>query len=518
MLVASLLNKAPADVAIQDIEDIKPTLRRSLDARKLTENSVRTYMYEITLLLKLAKSFGWSSSLQVPSAWESVWPQCKERNCVGLATSLMKLRSEPQFVTEEDLNSWIFQYVIGGRSLTTARDRAEKFRAILARERAVTDGTPSASKAAELTIPNSFRSEVERLMRWKTGSYSSGRAHRGAISEETAKKIGHTFCALNRFAQAELNLPAPQSIAEVVNNSLIDRYLDWKINEQGLLGQTLLTRMQGIKGALRHPDYRHLLGSWFDDLLEGISIESEDQLAEKRAAKQVPYETTATIYTKIHAERFSSTRHGAKALATTIRNELAMKWLIILPWRCSNLVGCRIGGDRPNLFKGPLSSSSLISVNDWARGALDADPKAEFWQCRFSPSETKAKHGVHFLLPRPLIPLLEEYLRHRSALLRGQAPETLFVNSLGRKMGVESFEDLVGELTIRHIRKLVNPHTFRHIVAYGWLKEHPGDYLTVSKLLFHRKLETTIRIYASRFNESDGACGMERWFESRQNA
>jgi hypothetical protein len=56
-------------------------------------------------------------------------------------------------------------------------------------------------------------------------------------------------------------------------------------------------------------------------------------------------------------------------------------------------------------------------------------------------------------------------------------------------------------------------------VAYEWLHEHPDDYLTLSKILFHTNINTTLKCYGAQFNESNGVLGMARWLErGRSNA
>jgi hypothetical protein len=49
----------------------------------------------------------------------------------------------------------------------------------------------------------------------------------------------------------------------------------------------------------------------------------------------------------------------------------------------------------------------------------------------------------------------------------------------------------------------------RHIRVHV-LEKRPEDYLTLSKLLWHRNIETTIRIHGARFNESVALCKMEK--------
>ncbi len=72
-LLADLLHKSPDRVTIQDIEDIRPSLRLHLTKRRLTENSIRTYVNEIQFLLAQAKRVGWSTSIEIPPVWAEVW-------------------------------------------------------------------------------------------------------------------------------------------------------------------------------------------------------------------------------------------------------------------------------------------------------------------------------------------------------------------------------------------------------------------------------------------------------------
>jgi site-specific recombinase XerD len=107
--------------------------------------------------------------------------------------------------------------------------------------------------------------------------------------------------------------------------------------------------------------------------------------------------------------------------------------------------------------------------------------------------------------------LLEEYLQHRKHLLQDTDSEFLFPSEAGTMITRAGMTIIVGEPTLRHIGKRVTPHTFRHIVAYAWLDDHPEDYLTLSKILFHTKINTTLKCHGARFNESNGARGMEKW-------
>jgi hypothetical protein len=48
-----------------------------------------------------------------------------------------------------------------------------------------------------------------------------------------------------------------------------------------------------------------------------------------------------------------------------------------------------------------------------------------------------------------------------------------------------------------------------------WLENNPEDYLTLSKLLWHRNVQTTLKVYGRNFDESYGVRRMEEWLEKR---
>ena len=148
------------------------------------------------------------------------------------------------------------------------------------------------------------------------------------------------------------------------------------------------------------------------------------------------------------------------------------------------------------------------------------DPKARFWQFRFTKDETKTKNSVHAIVPRQIVPLLEEYLAAFRPVLVGNRPDpgTLFLSERSTPFTKETMTDLIAGLTLRYTGTRSTPHRFRDTVAYAWLRDHPEDFLTLSKLLWHANVQVTVRIYGSRFNESSGVRAMEAWAEERQAA
>jgi integrase len=116
-----------------------------------------------------------------------------------------------------------------------------------------------------------------------------------------------------------------------------------------------------------------------------------------------------------------------------------------------------------------------------------------------------------------MVSLLEEYVSQwRSVLLNGRPdPGTLFLDKNGRSFDRNALAILVGKLALVHGGRRVTPHIFRDIFAFRWLDDHPHDYLTLSKLLWHRNVNTTIRIYGSQFDYSHALMRAEEWFDKR---
>ena len=201
-------------------------------------------------------------------------------------------------------------------------------------------------------------------------------------------------------------------------------------------------------------------------------------------------------------------------IAMSLRDELLMLWLVILPWRQKNLRQCRIaGGSHLNLYFAPIRPLSAATRPKWLALQEKSNAEPAGLADLLTKNETKGKNQVEAFLPAELVVRLEEYLAHREVLIPVGRPDpgTLFLTNGGKAMNSADLRDLVEELTSRHTGVAVNPHLFRDIVAYEWLKLHPHDYLTLSNLLWHKNLEYTVKVYASRINESTAIARMDDW-------
>jgi integrase len=203
-----------------------------------------------------------------------------------------------------------------------------------------------------------------------------------------------------------------------------------------------------------------------------------------------------------------------------IRDALLTRWLVVLAWRQRNLRECKLlpyaeGG---NLFKEEIPTHSTMAQAPWVQNALKTNPHQKVWHFCFRPEETKNGKLVRAILPHQLVDPLESYVEHyRPLLANGQDSHTLFVNDHGGRFNSTMLQSRVGRITARYVGWPINPHLFRHICAVTWLKEHPKDYLTLSKILWHKNVQTTIGIDGRNVDESEGARCVEERLDERKD-
>lgn len=513
------LNEDPDHLTIQAILDAKDDLRLLLSNRKYAENSIRTYVNNVTILLNRAREAGWRPSDAVPEAWWPVMAKASEKKRRQLIKAVAKTGQSPRDVSEQDVCDWADKAVSRGASLNHANQVKTWF------WKALHDLNLTGPKGKRLMtrymigpdfFPDPLKKEVNDVLKWKQAPFAAKRPKNGRHRPVTARNLRYVLCGLYGFAVNILGNSEITSLQELVREDIVTSYVEWAINERQVKGLALRTNLCMLRAALRyHPVHRMINLDWFDPLLSSIPIESKSERKKRKAYKYLEYSVLEQIPNLIRLER-AKTRKSMLVSRLAMR-ELLMKWLITLPWRQLNIRECRVSGPEPNLFKGPIPPFSDLTKPDWVVEEETMNPNAVFWQFQFNVHETKTGIDVHALLPKQLVPILEEYINeHRPRLLRGKNSETLFLNRAGRPLRCATITELIEELTLRYGGKKVNPHSFRDIVAYTWLLHHSEDYLTLSKMLWHSNLATTVETYGSRFNESAGAVAMESWLDTRQ--
>lgn len=116
---------------------------------------------------------------------------------------------------------------------------------------------------------------------------------------------------------------------------------------------------------------------------------------------------------------------------------------------------------------------------------------------RIEGREVKNLEAIEVRLSHKNSQLVHRYIdrfRHLVSIGNGSA---LFpqANS-GCPRDPANFGREIKETIYRETGLHVNAHLFRHLAAYFFLREHPGEYETIRQLLKHRKQQTTMEFYA----------------------
>jgi integrase len=512
------LGKPSSEITLQIMEDCREDFSDFLTARKYERNSVRSYLNYLRILVCKTKELGYTAVRPIAPAWEELLLEARLLNCGAICKYFAMSGMAPGSVAEIDLCAWIQKRVERGFGYHTAYSQVSRLRRILtaAGYGVHLDGSKIDKGNYGIPVsefPDKLRSEVETLLKWKQAEFAPGRQKGGKLRAVSAKNLRQTFTSLVGFA-CNIAMIKPECLLDLMKEDFLTQFIEWSLTERDVSARSLKKSLGSLHGAVRyHPAYKAEDLTWLPPLIASLSLEPESAIQERKNLKYLPYETVATIPAKIRAGRAQAAKISRKELAVQVRDELLIQWLVTLAWRQRNIRECRIEGTKPNLFKTKLPKISSVNKPFWVRAAEAENPEATFWQFKFTADETKSGRPVHCVLPKKLADLVDEYLLdYRDELVVDTDPGTLFLNESGRPLNIGRLNNIVSEQTLRHGGRVVTPHLFRDILAYAWLEKKPEDYLTVSKLLWHKNIGVTINNYGQRFNESTALCRMEEVF------
>lgn len=516
----------PGDaIPLVTIEGKRGGFRQFLEARRYRENSIRTYVNQIRQLLKLARRLGWDPDVNVSDDWKALLHDAKGKKINTIVTHFARSIKKPAEITLDDVEQWGVAALENGMSHSHVVMQKSRFWRLLQDAGWTTLPLPSQSTRKRYGIPleqlpPAVKNDAQTLLKWKQADFAINRPKRGKIRAVSADTLRQT---IGQVAGYLVNICGLQlsSFADLIQRSVIEGLVEWSINERGIKGLSIKTRIGMLAAVVKnHQMFAGHEYSWFKTLADSIPLEDDSERKKRKAERHLEYEVLETIPARIHAELAAALRKKRMLRAACLATEeLMMRWLLILPWRQRNIRECRIGGKHPNIFRGKISPFSDIDKPVWVVEEEMQNPDAEFWQIHFTPPETKTGVEVSAVLPKKLIKPLEGYLeKYRPELLKGKATLNLFLNRKGRAFKASSIRSIVERWTFRCGGVRMNPHQARDSFAFRWLKEHPRDFLLLSKILWHRNIQTTIGTYGARFNVSSGMCALEEWLDQRAAA
>lgn len=506
------------------IEDKKCGFRPFLESRRYSENSVRSYVYQQRSLLKAAMRHGWSPDGHATEAWKPLLTLAVEEHLTDIVRHFARTMKSPKELTKEAVDRWGESRISDGLMFTTVATKKNQFWRMLEKTGWLTSTPAHLLKFSPYGIPleempPKLRDDIQTVLKWKQADFARNRPKFGKIRAVTANNDRLILEQLTSYV-VKICGGNPQSLHDLIHQENIEGFIEWTINERHIKGRSVQGRLAGILAIVKHhPMFKGQDFTWFKTLLDSIPLEDDSERKKRKALKYVSYDELETIPAKIRAFRQAyekQQKRNATRVAQLAMEEFMFRWYLVFPWRSRNQRECRIRGFAPNLFKGRIPPLTDIDKPGWIIEEEAKNPDAEFWMISFNSDATKTHISVDLLLPRQLIKPLEEYLKEwRPLLLDGKDSEMLFVTPRGKQMRSDQVGKVIGHWTTKFAPVRTTPHLIRDSVAFKWLKEHPKDFLTLSKILWHKNVQTTVQIYGARFNESSGSCAMEAWLDQR---
>lgn len=169
-----------------------------------------------------------------------------------------------------------------------------------------------------------------------------------------------------------------------------------------------------------------------------------------------------------------------RSSALAAMHAAALGILLSCPMRIKNLAGLDLN---KHLIRWRSGTHTLYSIRIDGTEVKNGEPI----EVKLNPGNSKFLHR-YIMQYRPLI-----------SSANGSA---MFPKS--GSGAPRSPDNLAGDLTRRVARETglkVHPHLFRHLAAMLYLRERPGDFETVRRLLKHKRLQTTMDFYADVSNQ-----------------
>lgn len=528
------------------------------NGKKLRRNSVRSYVNYAQILLRLAVELGWLPvSSNVELEWRALfdgvdWRAMKDGTrlryaCYKLMRFAVTKGLAPGKFSDEHLNAYKDLKVDNGRHPKYALNVLQRFRLGITRA-GLREKFPKVSHSADdrrfgiaiEKMPEPMRSRLRAVTDHRVGSgtrrlplpvtKSDGkkafkpdevriRPITARQAEGVASKVlGFTQLEAARKLGIDIDLEGPVDLLDVISFEVIDAFISWQLDDRKKTGKSLSGLSVLCASLDMYPGYKDVDFTWFRDLIATIPDDDEEAVIQRKDEKYLPHIVLCGIPAKIEEER----RHvekGTIEYARLTHDMLLTTWMPTFAWRQRNVRECSLGTSErcKNLFKARLSEYDRhAAIPEEIQAKLAEDPDAEVWQIFFSKDQVKTGQTIRGIVPLHVVPLLEEYLELRHLLVGETDPGTLFLNRgrgkhRGGALSKLSFGDLIGGLTHKYEGRWCPPHLYRDALAHHWLDEHPEDYLSLSKHLWHTNINTTVQRYGHKYDESYGLKKVGGW-------
>lgn len=143
----------------------------------------------------------------------------------------------------------------------------------------------------------------------------------------------------------------------------------------------------------------------------------------------------------------------------------------------------------------PLRRRNLVQL-DLDRDLVRAGPRGRITALNISFDETKNGATYQWAMEESTAELIEVWLKHYRPVLAEDGNRCLFAGTGLAARNESEFGSALAEMVEHEVGAKFNMHLARHFSVVRFLRDHPGRSAVVSRLLGHKKVETTIRFYA----------------------
>ena len=291
-LLGTYLDLRGDQIPLTTINSRRGGFRQFLSARRYTENSVRTYVNQVRVLLKAARRLGWNPDCAVSEQWSSLLMLAPKLRLRDIVEHFSRITNSPTTVTFEDVDRWGESRIQDGILYTTVASKKNRFWRLL-QKMGWTSRIPQ--QQMKLTrygvpldqLPPALRDEIHALLTWKQAEFAIDRPKRGKIRSVSALSLRLFICQLAGFVIKILGND-PTSFAGLVQKVHVQRFVEWMINERGITGRSLRERLGMIAAVVKyHPSFASYDFTWFKPLVDSIPVEDYSE-RKKRKAKRFP--------------------------------------------------------------------------------------------------------------------------------------------------------------------------------------------------------------------------------------
>ncbi len=518
----------PVDLLDEKLKAFKKHLR---DKNRSRKSFVKASL-SIQLIFKIAKLSGWNPDSDFSDEWRTLLNPARRAKCLCVLRYFAIRRFRVEEVTRKHIDQWVDTMTISReRAFSGALNEKIRFIAFLGSQKEVgvhptIKHTPSsysvqpdgqlmievkAMLASRVPVPETSLRERPDDDEWgedRDDYNNTIELSRPRLLSDPAS-LEQSICRFYGYQVKFGEYTKVDSLSQLFRPRAFDDYKKWLIAVRGVDVNSvhrLFSRL--FASANQYPSLASNREAYVK-ILSSLEVEAiAEQQRRRRERACLHYKELEPIPSRIRKEMlrikwripsdkkgFYARKHMDAAADRLALMEFLSSWLLILPWTSLALCGCRISGQKRNLFYETVEQDGTLNLPPWAAKTLSRNQNQRLWQYRFDPSESPNGAFVHAVLPKCLIRPLNRYLSFRKNLIGKLKTETLFVNRLGRPLDRDALNLLVNEITLIYAGKRLSPQAIRNIWAFEYLNYYPKDWDGLALQLWHLDPEQTKILY-----------------------